>query len=261
MIILRRRRGCAPSNTLAALQSETVALLRQMQSRPNKDRLVLIDGTIDDLKDAGIWAKYGALWVMAAHDSQAACLNWISPTTIPLVNYNNTTFAADVGYTGNATNMYLSPDAGWNSISHYKQNDASMFAWITGGTDAADTRFVIGQTGGTANSRLIPRNSTGQYSANINSGTSTAGGTSSTIIGLTHANRSGASAVQVYRNGSSVLTGTQASTAPTSQEIEILKSGSVYAAFEVAIAGIGSSLDATQASDLHTILGNYLSGL
>lgn len=250
----RRRRG-------AEFRLQTRALLAAMTTPPNRTRTFLIDDTIGALIAAGVWGKLDALWVMAAHDSQAGLLNWKNPSTFTLINFNSTTFTQNVGFTGNATDMYLGTGSAWTSFSQFSQDSGTLFTWVTGGTDAAVNRFSMGHGSNTLGVRLTPRSAGGQYAAVVNSASETAGGTSSTIVGLTHANRSASNAVQIYRNGASVATGAEVSKAVLGSAVTILRGGTVYADFEVAVSGAGSSLTAGEASSLYTALNAYMGAL
>jgi len=91
-----------------AFSPEADALFTRMTSQPNDARKTLINNTIMALKAAGVWDKMDCLYFMAAHDSQAAGLNW--KTRIPrydLVPQNAPTFSVDRGFTGDGVSMYL----------------------------------------------------------------------------------------------------------------------------------------------------------
>ncbi len=68
----------------ASNEAETDALIARMTVAPTATREGHINTLIKGLKDDGLWAKLDGLWVCAAHDKQAALLNWKSTSfTLP----------------------------------------------------------------------------------------------------------------------------------------------------------------------------------
>jgi hypothetical protein len=240
--------------------AETNTLVAAFTVQPDLTRVLQIDRTISALKDAGIWQELDALWVMAAHDSQAGLINWINPTALNLTAFNSPTFTADAGYQGNGTDAYLTPSVNWNTLTKFQQDSLTMFGWVNAGTDAAATLPIFGHTG-TANCRLFPRSVAGALVATLSSGSNSTFNASSTILGLSHANRSGASATQGYKDGAAWGTNTQASTTTTANQITLLRTATLYSDYRLSVAGVGASLTAQQASDLYDILGEYLNGI
>ncbi len=95
----------------AVYSPEAAALLSRMTVTPSTARKQLIDALIATLVGAGIWAKLDALYLLAAHDAQAARLNWIADR-YNLTAVNSPTFTTDRGYAGTGAAMYL--DTGFN---------------------------------------------------------------------------------------------------------------------------------------------------
>lgn len=114
----------------ATLLPETTALLARMTAAPSSTRVAVIDQLIRALKAAGIWARLDALWLLAAHDAQAARLNAVQGA-YDLTAVNSPAFTADHGYKGNGTSAYLA--SGYIPYvvgGKYLQNDASVGAFI-----------------------------------------------------------------------------------------------------------------------------------
>lgn len=89
-----------------AYSAEATALFARFSTPPDAARKLLIDNLIVSLKDAGVWSKLDALYVMAAADAQAAQRNWIGDI-FNLTPQDSPTFAADRGYTGDGSTSYL----------------------------------------------------------------------------------------------------------------------------------------------------------
>lgn len=82
-------------------QAETDALVARMEIAPSAARKKLIDDLIVELKSWGIWQKLDLLYILAAHDAQAARLNWVKWTgTVTNEVRNNTAQGAVAGTPG-----------------------------------------------------------------------------------------------------------------------------------------------------------------
>lgn len=116
--------------------------------KPVRDRYRLIDRTIRRLKDAGVWSKLDALYLSAAADSQIAGLNWVNPGTNTLTAVSSPAFAADRGYTGNASTSYLSTNynPGDGGSHKFLQNDAHFGGYIGTNVAAAAGKNDFGTT-------------------------------------------------------------------------------------------------------------------
>lgn len=109
--------------------AETDALVARMSVAPSTARKDAIDRYIRKLKagpisGSDIWAKIAVLYLLAAHDAQAARLNWKAASN-NLTVVGAPTFVANGYYTGNSTNYLQGPAP--NAIgSPYTQNSASI---------------------------------------------------------------------------------------------------------------------------------------
>lgn len=102
-------------------------LVAAMSVPPTDLRKGYIAQCIRALYAGGIWAKLDVMWVLAAHDEQAARLNWITPASFTLTAVNSPTFTTDRGFAGNGTTSYL--DTGWDAAtngSQYTQDSAHV---------------------------------------------------------------------------------------------------------------------------------------
>lgn len=111
------------------LLPDTRRLIDAMTVRPVAARIRRIDRTIRSLNRENIWPVIDGFYRIAAHDEQAARLDWKNPGTNTLV-YTGTPpissqFTVDRGVTGNATDVRL--DA---TISGTPANYTSMSAHI-----------------------------------------------------------------------------------------------------------------------------------
>lgn len=91
-------------------ESESLALFARMSATPDATRQATINTLIRTVKSAGVWAKLKALHVYAAHDSQAAALNWVSAAANATL-VASPTFVADRWFYGNGSTSYINTGA------------------------------------------------------------------------------------------------------------------------------------------------------
>lgn len=238
----------------------SLALFAAMTTPPTTARQSLINACIVALKTAGIWSQLDVLYVLAAADSQAASLNWVSPSTFALVATASPTFTADRGYAGNGSTSHL--DTGWTpSINavNYTQNSASAWAWDLTATEE-DNNSILGNS--TApRTKIGPRgaSSTSMIRINDNTDQSTA---VATAVGFWGAQRRASTDKRAWMNGAQL--GTTASTASTgipSQSQWICGSNStLFSAHQVAAAAWGASLSGLEAP-LYSAMLAYMQGV
>lgn len=209
----------------------------------------LIDEYIWGLKADGVWAKLGARYIYAMPTSALALINIVNPGTLDMAASGGPTFTAWEGFTGDSTDAFLSAGAALSAIPNYAQDSAHLAAWITGGTDVVSNGARVISTTSSANASLIPRNASGFLAAAVNSSTVSVCGASSTILGLSMVNRSGATALEGYRDGAGIGTDTDASNSIPAGDFCVLRTASTYNDFRVAMASWGGSMTSGEAAD------------
>lgn len=199
--------------------AEARALFARMSSQPGLLRKRLINELILDLKAASVWSLLDAFYVLAAHDSQAARLNWVS-TSFNLTATGSPTFTADEGYTG-GSGKYL--DTAFTPSAHGSLNDMAVGIWSL--TSAQSAAPMIGAGGNLAGPfvAIYPRYTSDNAFAYVNQ--AGAGGqlSGSVTDGAAWylASRTGASTHAGYRNTTGTNL-TQASATLTTNSIWLL---------------------------------------
>lgn len=251
----------------------SLALFAAMEVQPDGARKTLINATILALVEAGVWNKLDALYLFAAHDDQAALLNWIDPGgPFDATAVTSPTFTVDEGYAGNGLlaelASYVNTNCNPDSTVHYVQDSACFGIWTrVVGDVATQRRHGWIDAGAAHGSYLSAFDSSNEARVNINGAfdsmlDAVAGGT-----GLWVGNRSGAAAVQLYHNGASVQTGTTASvalTAPGEFWLGARNFGgdsNQTSNEQFSASVIGGSLDATEQDALYDALLSYLQGV
>jgi len=240
--------------------AEASALVARMTTAPTRLRKQRIDTLVGSLKTAGVWAKLDALYVMAAHDAQAARLNWIADV-FNLTAVSAPTFTADRGYAGDGSTSYL--DTGFNpataSTPNYVQDSAHYGWWVQDGSAAAVNDF------GNTNSRGNSAASSTSITARING----ASGLNATVtdadrpLGWTCVARPDSANMEIICELEAADTTAIASQTPTSANFFIgcfnsAGSPSSFSTRRYAAVHFGEYLDDTERDATRNALSTYL---
>lgn len=250
-----------------ALLPATRAFIDRMAVKPTAKRRRLIDKLMRSVQASGAADQMDALHVIAAHDAQAARLNWLSDQ-YDLTAVNSPTFVVDRGYKGNGTSSYLLSPANPrtlhnNAAAKLKRDGAHMALWrltsgytavkgLMGCREGASLFFDIVQFGATA------------FAARPNSGPERGLITVPATPGLLTMSREGATSAAYYWNGAPLTTLAEASVMPPNTTMAILAQNvtgegpSAFAPDQIAFASFGGALTATQAAGLYAAIRAYL---
>lgn len=256
-------RKAAPAlRSVSTYDLDSQAIFAAMTSAPSTARKILIDTTISELKDAGIWQTRDGLWVQAAHHEQAARINWITPVNT-LTAVNAPTFTTDRGFRGDGVSMHLTSVFNFSTASKYKQNNNHLSVWIGGGTDVgANLAFAVGQVAGAARHFILPRTTIDAINGGTSSGGASHGaGAIGTVVGHVSVSRDGSANQLAYKGGVLVSSVASASVAPINTTLAFLRSGASYSDFTIRYGSVGSSLTAQQEAELHRIMSNYMAAV
>lgn len=250
------------TGTVAAYSAEATALFTRFTSDPGTTRKGHIDTLITALKSAGVWAKLDALYILAAHDSQAACRNWIADS-YNLTPNNSPTFTTDRGYTGNGSNMTLSTGFIPSSASSpkYVQNSGTLGAWALT-TITGLNEYIIGSS--TSNvAGFNPRSSVANTLRGILNRTTALENfsTNTTSAGLSILTRTSNNATTYYQNITSKSTSSNASTGVPAVEIILLGFNSTASNHQIAVGFIGSGFNSTEVTDTYNALNTFLTAI
>ena len=236
--------------------SDAIALFDRMTVEPDVNRKAAISTLVTSLKSAGIWAKLDALYVLAAHDAQAARLNWVQDA-FNLTPVNAPVFTVDRGYKGDGVAAYL--ESGFNPTvgsPKFSQNSNGFGAWCLSDDEAAAGVFTMGSTYfaiepfGTGKTLFYSRNASSGSDSTPHAGTP----------GLYSSSRDNASTFKMRRNGTTLETKTKASVAPSSETITILKRNGATALSTNQIASVfmSGAMSDQEAADFYAVKLDYL---
>jgi hypothetical protein len=242
----------------AAYSAEATALFAAMTVQPDAARKTLIDNLIVSLKSAGVWAKLDFLYVLAAHDAQAARLNWLTAANLATVN-GTTTFTTDRGYKGDGSTGWLDTGYLWNGLTKYIQNDACLGIWVTSNViEAAGP--LIGMTT-TNRAQIVPRSTSTTCNVRINTGTGS-NQTTSTARGHTLGNRSGSASYDIYKDASLLGSPANVSALLVAEAVAFLRHQTNFSSLNtLSAAHAGSNLTATEITNLSNALSTFMTAI
>jgi len=171
----------------------------------------LIANLVEGLMNDKVWQKLDRLWIFAGENTQQALRDLVGRNLATA--QGSPTFTTSTGYTGQDSitpTKYI--DTGYTpttSAFNYSLNSAHISAWCVGnvattsgsGIGAGDLIGAFRTTGFITALSVTDNTPTVTAGVNSNPGLIPASGAPSTRAGLWLANRSGASATQVYQNG------------------------------------------------------------
>jgi len=244
-----------------SLDADYITYAAAMTTPPSAAWKTAINQLFVDLKAAlnvaALSSAWDAAWFLAAETEQAALLNMVKRSHD--ATNSGTTFTASRGFAGDGATTYINTN--YNPATqavNVAQNSTSLGVYTR--TEGLTNRVDFGSINAATTQRLfIAARLTGtsaQYP--IHQGT-TSSGTVANNLGLTAGNRSGASAAQLYKNGSSVATNTVASTGVTSRNLYICARNNAdtpdsFSTNQIAFAFIGRSMTGTEHGNVYTAI-------
>lgn len=234
-------------------------------------RQTLYTNMFNSLVSVGLLTKLERLGILAAENAATAKVDLVNPS-LQITLVNAPVFTVDQGYASvSGTISYINTGAIPGSLTKFTQNDA-MFGVGTLSTRAVGQDLVIiGTKNMSGGSNLYLWNSADGAIYNAN-GASIFGGSgahpAANVKGLWASNRTGAGAQALFRNGTSVLTNTNASGVPAEAQPFLLGAwrnadNSIFS-YDTGIVSayfIGQSLTAPEMTSLATIINTYMTAI
>lgn len=211
-------------------------------------RKTLVRALIDGLISDGVWSKLDRLWLFAAEDQPSALTDLVKGALATAVN--SPTFTTDRGFVCNGTATVNSNFNPTTAGGLYQANSASFGGWKE--DSAGSTGALVGNVA----SHLNPRWVAGDIIfTQINEGGERTAGTTTDASGFWVLTRTASNAWAVYRNGSSMGTGSDASTTMDNASF-VASSGNTFDAMF-----IGAGLTSTDAANFNTRMRTYMTAV
>jgi len=231
---------------------DATALFARMTVQPDATRKQLISDRFVAGKAKSFWAKLDAIWVHAAHTSEAGRFNWLG-NVYNCTPFNSPAFTTDRGFMGDGSSSYLS--TGFNPATavspKFTQNSGCM--GVRSNTDNAANGSLAGffDTTLSVGTSINPRATGDAITGRLNSAASTNFGVSSSSIGMFAMSRVDSANISAYRQGSLVSSAASASTAPPSGAFRLgAITDASFRACQFSMGWISSGLTAQEHLDL-----------
>jgi len=251
------------------VDSDAFALFERMDVQPDDSRKAVIEQYVSSLKTSGVWDKLDMLYVLAAHDSQAALLNWKGPQSAIL--YNSPTFTIDRGVAFDGTSQYGDTVLPLSDMTKYSLNSAHIGAYLNAGATGASGGAVAMGASSSTGTLLVPYAGTGNMSGRLNNSTTAqyTGGAITTRLGHSILSRLNSTLSSAYRAG--VLSGTRTATTgvvPSAQmffgashSYATTGAANNFTANRIAVVHAGGGLTAAESLSLYTATQSYLTSV
>ena len=150
---------------------EAVSLFDRMDEQPSDGLKTLINTTIKDLKDEGIWYKDDVRYQFNLHTQQASNLNWKGNNNFNITAVNSPVWIQFSGYTG-ATGTYLKTNhISSNHGKYYQLYDCGI--GVCTSNEEVAFKYFIGSRTSTQEFSAIYSTGTPSINGAINGNTST----------------------------------------------------------------------------------------
>lgn len=246
------------------IDSDASALIALMDVAPDSTRQGYINTLVTSLKTAGVWTLLDELWIMAAHDAQAARLGWKRYKNLTAVN--SPTFTTDRGYAGIAFSAYLNTNFVPSTDGvQFTQNDASLGVYSR--TDGYQSNFEAGVSDGTNRISIMLGNTTSEVGrVQLNQSLNSEVGRLTTPTGLLVIRRTGAAANGALQNGVIVKTQNLASSGLPTKTLFIAAFNNNGSATgqntrQFAAAFVGAAMSEAQQLSLYNAIQTYMTAV
>lgn len=236
---------------------EAETLFAAMSVQPDTTRKTLIDSTIAALIAAGAWTKYEEFFMFAAHDVQAALLNWVNPAE-SAIRVGSATFTTDRGFTGDqsgGTGTMQIQSARNVNTGQFTSGSAHWSTYVNAGFGGDSNNIELGTSSFNLLHVLAANGNYGWGIQNTSEGV-VSPGASGSWIGSTSS-----PTATLYRNGASIRTRGHGGTTSEAAKMTWLGRPSAWSNRRLAYGTYGSFLSSGEASAMHSILLTYLTAI
>lgn len=237
--------GSAPVTASLNQDPLTAALLGRMTTQPSTAQANKIDSLMKVLKTLNLSSFY----MFAAHDSQAALLDWIRTTTSATLSATAPVFTPLAGFKGDGTAAFITTGINLLTLANYTQNNASLGY----GIKTFGTGSIVGMSG--AGSQV--------YNGTANIARLNCAGTPTGIPNFTAGNyivtRVQAADFTLRKGQAARVTGVGVSTTIVSESVTVHRAGvSGFGTHQISHFWMGPALTAEQELTLDAAITAYL---
>jgi hypothetical protein len=257
-----RRRGISVSADSIAATNFLARTTGLDATHTNAYKALLNGLTTDGIFNGDGTSDYlDILYIFATQDSTTAVLNLVANEFNGTVN-SDPTFTADSDYFADEIDDFIA--TGYNPTTasrNFAQNSAHMGVWNL--TNATHTVPAAGNDVTSSGQSNLYVSFAGDFYCRLNDDAGGSGAAVADPRGFLMGNRSASNAVQLYQNGASIGSNTQASGSPFNAAIGVLVStaSSADTVHHIAAFSLGASMDATRADQFYDRLRTYMTAV
>lgn len=152
------------SNSAVIYRTDSAEELFFRMDIQDDNRKQLISNTIDSLQSYGYWDRLDIIKFYAAHDEQAALLNWKGDYSNSIAI--NAEFKVDTGFFGNGSDAYINTNFNpFDFNGSYQQNDAGWYSYLWDNEEfpSNETRVNVGVFASNGNNVSSQLNRAGRW--------------------------------------------------------------------------------------------------
>lgn len=180
---------------------EAEDLFRAMDVKPNTTRKRLINYTIQELINNELWDKQDTIWAMAAHDRQAAKLNWKYPYKFTLTEVSSPSYSIDRGFSFDGATQFLKTGySPASSSNNYSLNNNSFGIYSLTDINGASYIDMGSFNGSTSRGAHINLRNSNSFSSR-NNGSAIGSTSNANSIGMFSSNRQNNTNIELWKNG------------------------------------------------------------
>ena len=251
--------GVVSSQSGGSYCDEYQAVYDAMTDPPASDTAAAQNTMVSALVDGGYWTRMDLFYLLANGRLANSKLEWVSAgvsyTLAEVAGGGALSFTVYEGWTGDGT-AYFNTAFNPNTSGVVSQNDVSVGGYIRTDQDGSN-KYVMGAYDGTYLT-FTTRNGTSVY-YRVNTGSAPSVGSQATAIGHWLASRTGANVEELFKNGVSVDTDTNASTGVPNALFSLFALTSLGpVSVQLSIAYLMDGTNVTDAAAINTILETYM---
>jgi hypothetical protein len=232
------------------------AVYNAFATKPHADTADIFNDFVYSLDSAGFWDRIYYLNVYCGATTEAdAVINWVNPGTNDASAMNTPTFYRYRGFDFNGSNQYLNTNFNPNGV--VAQDDATAMIYVR--EDTQEAANVFSAYDGNYFS-MTPRNASNQVSWQINQ-TAGEAQTLAAWNGFWIISRRGSTESECYRNGTSVDTSTDVSTAVPNATFWVGRHASAYGTRETSLFIVTDGVSDSEAANWNTIVTRLVTRL
>jgi hypothetical protein len=239
------------------LDPDAVTYIAAMTVPPDSARQTLISNLIAGLKTDGVWSKIGALYLLAAHDSQAALINAKTPGTATVSAVNSPVFTVDRGYAGDGISAHLNTNTTHSAFPQMSLDSQHLF--YTQSLPQTNTNNVIGLAG--AGSTLLLQLTASSVGIRIGSASSFGPSQDQRAARGILASRQTAGSFSAYVDGGAEQTFNASSSSMAAVPVALLRAANSYSDARLSSACFGAGLNSAEAAALYSRINTFLTAI